>query len=168
MKTLQLIFSIIGIIGIIPLYNFIMWRKWPLGISINSEDLTVNIRVISGGLVLTKNCPIYIFIEVNFTKKAFLFPGFDVSFSNFEFYPQKINDVEFEILNKIFNRKKSGMYTDKLFITGNETKYVNVIIKTKFDLKNEDFLKILKKHKSTFAYLKFNYTVAGRKNLFKK
>lgn len=151
------------------LINRIIGWFIPLGIIVDNKNPYISEIIYSGGFI-RKVHPIGFFIDINFTNRK---PGrFNVLFSDFEFCPKKTNNIEFEIHQRIYEKRNTGIPREDFFINpGSKLGHIYISMKLKKDWKIEDFLKYLKKSESTTVVLKFNYVIPYnkfKKNLFEE
>ena len=135
-----------------------------MGINVDNKNIKIDRMRYKDGSTM-KMYPLWFFIDINFTNKRN--SGFNILFSDFEFYPGKeLNNIEFEILQRIYKKRDTGIPQEEFFINpGSKLGHIFVSMKRKKDYKIEEFLKYLKEYENTTMVLKFNYIVS---NKFKK
>ena len=149
-----------GIPFLYQLINRIIGWCSPLGIIVDNKNLYISRIIYSGGFI-RKMHPIGFFIDINFTNRKSKI--INVLFSDFEFCPKKTNNIEFEIHQRIYEKRNTGIPREDFFINpGSKFGHIYISMKLKKDWKIEDFLKLLKKNRNTPTYLKFNYIVSEK------
>lgn len=159
----KIIIGIIGtIIGVIVdrLVNWLLNKvkeKKPLEIKINSQYLSA----LSHSGVISRERPLNLWIPVNFNNRTSY--GFDLSFSNFKFYPkERIQQLNLDIQNRIHTIKQIGYPSTNFVIEPNSSKtaYLYVWIKPKKEYTWDEFRKLLREIKNKSVAIQFNYVIS--------